>query len=149
MYPMPREQWIQFALTGTRTGKLAVTRADGTPHVTPIWFLIDSTPDDDALIFTTHTSTIKAGAFRRDPRFSLCVDDQAPPYSYVQLEATATLKEDLDDLLHWATRLGERYMGADAAEQFGRRNAVPGELLVRAPITKVIAQADIAALPPR
>ena len=141
---MPREQWIQFVLTGTRTGKLAVTRADGTPHVTPIWFLIDSTPDGDVLVFTTNHTTIKAKALRRAPRFSVCVDDQEPPYSYVLMEATATLSEDLDDLLHWATRLGARYMGEDAAEQFGRRNAVPGELLVRAPITKVIAQAEIS-----
>jgi PPOX class probable F420-dependent enzyme len=145
MYLMPREQWIQFALTGTRTGKLAVIRADGAPHVTPIWFLIDSTDDGDALVFTTHHSSLKAKALRRDPRLSLCVDDQQPPYSYVQLRATATLSEDLDDLLHWATKLGARYMGADAAEEFGRRNAVPGELLVRAPITKVVAQAEISA----
>ena len=69
MYLMPREQWIQFASTGTRTGKLAVVRAYGAPHVTPIWFLIDSTPEGDALIFTTHTTTIKANAFRRDPRY--------------------------------------------------------------------------------
>ena len=142
---MPREQWIQFVLTGTRTGKLAVTRADGTPHVTPIWFLIDSSPDGDALVFTTNHTTIKAKALRRSPRFSVCVDDQEPPYSYVLMEATATLSEDLDDLRHWAIRLGARYMGEDAAEQFGRRNAVPGELLVRAPITRVIAEADISA----
>lgn len=145
MYLMPREQWIQFALTGTRTGKLAVTHADGRPHVTPIWFLIDSTPDGDALVFTTHHTTVKAAALRRDPRFSVCVDDQEPPYSYVLLEATATISEDLDDLLHWATRLGARYMGADQAENFGLRNAVAGELLVRASITRVIAQADISA----
>ena len=141
---MPREQWIQFALTGTRTGKLAVIRADGTPHVTPIWFLIDSGADGDALVFTTYHTSIKAKALRRDPRFSVCVDDQQPPYSYVLMHATATLSEDLDDLRHWATRIGARYMGAAAAEQFGRRNAVPGEFLVRAPITKVIAQADIS-----
>lgn len=145
MYRMPREQWIQFALTGTRTGKLAVTRADGTPHVTPIWFLIDSTAGEDAVIFTTHHTSVKANVLRHSPRFSMCVDDQQPPYSYVLVDATATLSEDLDDLLHWATRIGARYMGEDKAEQFGRRNAVPGELLVRAPITKVIARADISA----
>src|SRR2546423_1273428 len=111
MYLMPREQWIRFALTGTRTGKLAITRADGTPLVTPIWFLIDSTSAGDALIFTTHHTTIKAKALRRSPRFSVCVDDQEPPYNYVLLEATATISENLDDLRHWATRLGARYMG--------------------------------------
>jgi PPOX class probable F420-dependent enzyme len=142
---MPREQWIQFVLTGTRTGKLAITRTDGTPHVTPIWFLIDSTAEGDALVFTTHHTSLKARVLRHSPKFSLCVDDQEPPYSYVQLQATATMSEDLDDLLRWATLIGARYMGEDQAEQFGRRNAVPGEFLVRAPITKVIALADISA----
>ncbi len=35
-------------------------------------------------------------------------------------------------------------MGADRAEEFGRRNGVPGELLVRITPTKVIAEADLA-----
>jgi hypothetical protein len=47
-------------------------------------------------------------------------------------------------MLHWATVLGGRYMGAEAAEAFGRRNAVPGELLVRLRPTKIVALADIA-----
>jgi hypothetical protein len=37
-----------------------------------------------------------------------------------------------------------RYMGADRAEEFGRRNGVPGELVVRVRPTKVIAGFDIA-----
>jgi hypothetical protein len=44
----------------------------------------------------------------------------------------------------WASRIGGRYMGADKAEAFGRRNAVPGELLVRLRPGKVAAQAGIA-----
>jgi len=35
-------------------------------------------------------------------------------------------------------------MGADQAEAFGERNAVHGEYLVRAKITKVIAYAALA-----
>ena len=42
-------------------------------------------------------------------------------------------------MLDIATRTGARYMGADRAEEFGRRNAVPGELVVRVRPTKVIA----------
>jgi len=44
----------------------------------------------------------------------------------------------------WATRIGGRYMGAKQAEAFGRRNAVPGELLVRLRPAHVAAQAAIA-----
>jgi PPOX class probable F420-dependent enzyme len=145
MQTMTREQWLQFVLTGTRTGKLAVTRASGAPQVTPIWFLIDTTEHGDEVVFTTHHTTVKAKAFRRDPRFALCVDDQAPPYSFVLIEAEARLSEDLDELRVWATNLGARYMGKDQAEEFGKRNAVPGELLVRGRITRVTARAEISA----
>lgn len=37
-----------------------------------------------------------------------------------------------------------RYMGEDRAEEFGRRNAVPGELLVRVTPDRIIAEADVA-----
>jgi hypothetical protein len=43
----------------------------------------------------------------------------------------------------WATLIGGRYMGADRAEEFGRRNGVPGELLVRVTPTKILARTDI------
>ena len=43
-----------------------------------------------------------------------------------------------------ATAIGRRYMGADRAEEFGARNGVPGELLVRLRPDKVIAVRDLA-----
>jgi PPOX class probable F420-dependent enzyme len=144
MYNMNRDEWLAFVLHGTRTGKLAVVRKDGSPHVAPIWFLVDATDEGDFLVFTSDGSSVKTHALRRDPRISLCVDTDEPPFSFVQFRAEATISEDLDELLKWATRLGGRYMGADQAEAFGKRNAVPGELLVRARITKVVARAAIA-----
>lgn len=144
MHHMERAEWLEFVLHGTRTGKLATTRKDGGPHVAPIWFLVDSTDDGDHLVFTTGADTVKGRALRRDPRLALCVDTEAPPYSFVQVQAEAVISEDLDDMLDWATRLAARYMGAEKAEAYGRRNAVPGELLVRARATKVIALAEIA-----
>ncbi|WP_329049284.1 PPOX class F420-dependent oxidoreductase [Amycolatopsis sp. NBC_01488] len=144
MREMSREEWWQFASEGTRTGKLGLVRANGAPIVTPIWFLLNEGPDGDELIFTTGTETLKGKAIRRDPRISLVVDDQEPPYSYVQFTAEARLTHDFDDMLAWATELGARYMGAERAEEYGKRNAVPEESLVRAKITKVVARADIA-----
>ncbi|SFB21480.1 PPOX class probable F420-dependent enzyme [Amycolatopsis marina] len=144
MYEMSRDEWWPFATEGTRTGKLAVTGADGAPHVTPVWFVLNEGPDGDELIFNTGATSLKGRALRRDPRFSLVVDDQAPPYSFVQFRGTVSLSEDLTEMLRWATAIGGRYMGADRAEDFGRRNAVHGEYLARARITKVIAYADMA-----
>ncbi|HEY3095716.1 MAG TPA: PPOX class F420-dependent oxidoreductase [Acidimicrobiia bacterium] len=137
---MTRDETRAFLLEGTRTGKLATTRGDGQPHVTPIWFVMD----DSELVFTTGGSSLKAKGIRRDARVCVCVDDQAPPYSYVIVLGTATLSNDLDELRRWATLIGGRYMGSDRAEEFGARNAVPGELLVRITPTRVIAEAAVA-----
>jgi PPOX class probable F420-dependent enzyme len=137
---MTPDEARSFLLEGTRTGKLAIVRADGRPHVTPTWFTLDG----DDLVLTTAATSQKAKAIRRDPRLALCVDDQAPPYSYVMVEGDATLSDDLDELRRCATAVGGRYMGADRAEEFGARNAVPGELLVRITPTRVIAQADVS-----
>jgi PPOX class probable F420-dependent enzyme len=144
MYIMSREQWWDFAMHGTRTGKLATVRANGTAHVAPIWFLLNETDGHDEIIFNTAATSLKGKALQRDPRFTLCVDDQEPPYSYVLFQAEAVLSEDLDESLHWATRIATRYMGEHNADSYGKRNAVPGEYLVRARITKITAQANIA-----
>jgi PPOX class probable F420-dependent enzyme len=145
MYTMSRDQWWEFASSGTKTGKVAVVRANGAPHVVPIWFVLDSRDGEDYVIFNTGTDTLKARSMRRDPRISINIDDQAPPYSFVTIAAEAELSEDLDEMLPWSIRIGERYMGVEAGEAFGKRNAVPGELLVRCRVTRVIAQGDLTA----
>lgn len=55
-----------------------------------------------------------------------------------------TISEDLDEMLPWSIRIAGRYMGPDQAESYGRRNAVPGELLVRLAPSKVRALTAIA-----
>jgi PPOX class probable F420-dependent enzyme len=141
---MERDEWLPFVTAGTRTGKLAVVRADGSPHVAPVWFLVDSADGVDRLVFNTGAKTVKGKALRRDPRFAMAVDDGRPPFSYVMFYAEATIIDDPAEILPWSIRIAARYMGAERAEAFGRRNAVPGELLIVAPITKVVAEANIA-----
>ncbi|MET0628887.1 MAG: PPOX class F420-dependent oxidoreductase [Acidimicrobiia bacterium] len=137
---MSHDEWRAFVLDAGRTGKLATVRADGRPHVAPVWFTLDG----DDVVFTTGERTAKGRSLARDPRVSMCVDDERPPFSFVIIEGVAELSDDMDELLRWATALGARYMGEAQAEGFGRRNAVPGELLVRIRPTRVIAQAAIA-----
>ncbi|MET8749080.1 PPOX class F420-dependent oxidoreductase [Streptomyces sp. NPDC059104] len=137
---MTQEEWRAFVSHSTRTGKLSTVREDGSPHIAPIWFVLDG----DAFVFNTGKNTVKGRNLARDGRVALCVDDDRPPFSYVVLQGRAEISEDLEEMLPWATRIGSRYMGEDRGEAFGRRNAVPGELLVRVPIDKVIATAGIA-----
>jgi PPOX class probable F420-dependent enzyme len=131
---------VEFLSAGTRTGMLGFVASDGRPLVTPVWFVVD----DGQLVFTTARNTPKGRALQRDPRVAICVDDPHPPYSFVQVQGTATITEDPADVLDIAIRTGARYMGADRAEEFGRRNAVPGEVAVRVRPTKVIAGFDIS-----
>jgi PPOX class probable F420-dependent enzyme len=134
------EVWAFLAADPPHTGKLATTRKDGAPHVAPIWFAVD----DRTIVFTTGATTIKGRGVLRDPRVSLCVDDERPPFAFVVLEGRAEVSEDLDALRHWASFLGGRYMGPDQAEAYGRRNAVPGELLVRIRPTRISSARDVA-----
>jgi PPOX class probable F420-dependent enzyme len=127
--------------TPARTAVLAVTRKDGRPIGAPIWFVRDG----EELVFTTGADTLKGKALRRDPRVALTIQDELPPFSYVIAEGEARWSEDMDELLHWATVIGGRYMGEEVAEQYGKRNAVPGELLVRVRPTRWQSAKDLAA----
>jgi PPOX class probable F420-dependent enzyme len=137
---MTADETTTFLTTGTRTGKLAWVGRDGRPHVAPIWFVLDG----DDLIFNTHESSGKAKALRREGRASLVVDDQAPPYSFVKIDGTISFDDDPGTVRRVATEIGGRYMGDDRAEEYGARNGVPGELVVRLTPTRVVAQADIS-----
>ena len=141
MQRMTGEECKQFILQTPRPAIASVVRKDGRPHSTPIWIEMDG----DRVIFTTWQESLKASALRRDPRISLCVDDDRPPFSFVTLEGVASISDDLDDLKHWAARIGGRYMGQDRAQAYGKRNAVPGELLVRVTITHITGFRDVAA----
>jgi|SRR5664280_3812486 len=135
--------------TPARTGKLATVRADGRPHVAPIWFALDtSTRGDGApvgdLVLNTSGDTVKGRNLLRDPRAALCVDDDRPPFTFVTIEAEVVISEDPTELLHWATVIGGRYMGEDRAEEYGTRNGVPGELVVRLRPTRIVAFAGLS-----
>ena len=129
-----------FLCHGTRTAKVATSGPDGQPHVAPVWFVLDG----EELVFTTWSDSVKGRNLLRDPRAAVVVDDETAPYAFVHLRGQVTLSEDLAELLRVATVIGQRYMGADRAEEFGRRNAVPGELLVRFRPERVVATADLA-----
>src|SRR6195952_302025 len=131
---------IAFLSEGTRTGKLGYVASDGRPLIAPVWFVVDG----QQLVFNTGKNTAKGRALARDPRVVICVDHQHAPYSFVQVQGTATFSEEPDDLVDTATRIGARYMGAERAEEFGRRNGVPGELVVRITPTKVNEAFDLA-----
>ncbi|MGB3635408.1 MAG: PPOX class F420-dependent oxidoreductase [Rubrobacteraceae bacterium] len=138
---MVDEERQEFLLGSARTGSLATVRPDGRPHVAPIWFDLDG----DAVIFTTWHTSVKARNIMNEPRVSLCVDDEEPPFAFVLIEGEATLTAEDPDLRYWATRIAGRYMGNELAESYGERNSVGGELLGRISPKNIVAQKNIAA----
>ncbi|MBG0562405.1 PPOX class F420-dependent oxidoreductase [Actinoplanes aureus] len=137
---MSDAEWRAFLEHGTRTGKLATTRADGSPHVVPIWFVLDG----DDLVFNTGATSVKGRNLARDPRAMVCVDEEAAPYAFVAVRGPVTLSDNVAGMREWSTRIAHRYMGAELADQYGVRNAAPGELLVRLRIAQVTAFSGVA-----
>jgi PPOX class probable F420-dependent enzyme len=140
MQQMSREEWRAFVSEGTRTAKVAVTRKDGRPHVAPVWIVLDG----EEIVFTTGASSIKGRALQRDGRLAISLDLERPPYAFVRIEGRARIGRDLEELRHWATVIGGRYMGTERAEEYGARNATPDELLVRVRPDRVLAVYGIA-----
>lgn len=134
------EIWAFLDSTPPKTGKLATVRADGSPHVAPIWFCVDGRE----IVFNTGAGTVKGRALARDKRVALCVDDEKPPFSFVIVEGTSVVVDDAGELRKWAGRIGGRYMGLDRADAYGERNGVPGELLIRIHPNRITAVADMA-----
>ncbi len=128
-----------FLQEGTRTGKLSYVSASGQPLVAPVWFILEG----DELVFNTGKDTAKGRALARDPRTALCVDLEQPPYAFIQAQGVAELSEDLGELLRTATAIAARYMGPDRAEEFGKRNGVAGELVVRIRPRKLLGGFDM------
>jgi PPOX class probable F420-dependent enzyme len=114
-----------------------------------VWFALDmSTAAADSaigdVVFNTDSESLKGKSLRRDPRVALSIDDEQPPFSFVIIEGIAAISDDLAEVAHWAAILGGRYMGQDRADEYGRRNGVPGELLVRVRPSGIVAVADVA-----
>jgi PPOX class probable F420-dependent enzyme len=104
-----------------------------------VWFTVDG----DDITFCTNTATAKARALQRDPRVVVCVDLEAPPYAFVQIQGVAELIDDVAEARRISAIVGARYMGSDRAEEFGARNGVPGEYTVRVKASKVISVLDM------
>jgi len=149
MPEMSKTQIRRFLNKGTFTGKLATVKKDGSSHVVPIWFVLDYRNNEDNLgniYFTTFIGSVKAENIQRDNRISMCIDDQAPPFSFVTIHGTAEpYPYKQKEVLKWATRIAERYMGKKNSKAYGERNSGEGAILVRIKPTKIIAQKDLAA----
>lgn len=124
-----------------RPGVLGTTRKDGRPHLAPVWFVVD---DDGTILFNTGTDTVKGRTLKKTGYAALTVQDDRAPFSFVTVQGPVEIIDDLDEVRRWAAVIGGRYMGADRAEEFGARNGVPGEWLIRMTVAHTVSAADVA-----
>jgi PPOX class probable F420-dependent enzyme len=103
-------------LEGTRTAILATTRADGRPHAVPVCFVLDS----DDVLFLTNADSVRGANIRRDPRVTLVVDDDKPPFAFVKIEGTAQISQNRDKLRNAAVAINHRYDGGENVDEFVR-----------------------------
>jgi PPOX class probable F420-dependent enzyme len=142
MGSMSTKEWRAFLLAGTRTAKVATVSKNARPTVVPVWFDLDG----DELVFETDEESAKARNIDANPNVAVCVDDERFPFAFVSIHGRARVERLAPaELLTWTTRLSRRYVGEDRADEYGRRNAVAGGVLVRVRLDHVVATKDIAA----
>lgn len=139
MRDMSPDEARAFLAEGRRTAKVATVRADGMPHVVPLWFVVDG----DDLVLATGGGTAKVRHLRASPKVAVCVEDDRPPYAFVTVFGEARLQQRPPDLLVWTTRIAARYVRDAQAEAVGRRHAEWDDTLIRVPLTQMIARAEI------
>jgi len=91
---------------------LATYRRDGTVLLSPVWHEWG----DNGFNVVTGARDVKAGHLRRDPRASIVVCDDDPPYRGLELRASARLSTPEDQSI--LRRIATRYLGPEAGERY-------------------------------
>jgi PPOX class probable F420-dependent enzyme len=96
-----------------RVAVLAYVRRDGRPNQTPIWY----TMRDGRFHMTTTTASAKHRALERDPRVSLTIQDERPPYRAVIVDGEVSLTP-LDPENDPTAGMSVRYFGRVGAAAY-------------------------------
>jgi PPOX class probable F420-dependent enzyme len=124
-----------FLTEGTRTAVLATIRQDGRAHAVPIAFVLDN----DDILFLTNADTVKGRDLLRDPRVTLVVDDEVPPFAFVMIEGTAVASRDIGNVEQLARRISQRYDTGEGMEEFVRFAREELGMLVRVTASRIVA----------
>jgi PPOX class probable F420-dependent enzyme len=92
---------------------LATYRLDGTVLLSPVWHEWR----DGGFNVVTGSRDVKAGHLRRDPRASIVVCDDSPPYRGLELRTRARLTPLQNDR-SIVSRIATRYLGPEEGERY-------------------------------
>jgi PPOX class probable F420-dependent enzyme len=142
MSEMTTSEYVAFLTEGVRTAKLATCRADGRPHVVPVWFVLDG----DDLLITTSKRSVTGRALLRDPRVAACIEDDRPPFAFAMIEGRARTSDDAAAVMQAALRNAIRYVGPERATEYARINGGGGMMLVRITPDLIVSENDVTAI---
>ena len=97
--------------------RIGVVRPDGSPLVTPIWFIHDS----DTIYFTPRAKSEWFECLKQDSRVSLCIDEQTLPYRKVVVEGDAEMIHDIGEDDVWRDlyrKIALRYGAKEMADAY-------------------------------
>jgi PPOX class probable F420-dependent enzyme len=109
---MSRANWERF-LAERRVAVLATLGPDGAPVLTPIWYLYR----DGRFYMRTGRESVKARNVGRDPRVTVCVQDERPPYRSVSVHGRASIEGEQEGL---EVIIARRYLGSVAGAAYLR-----------------------------
>ena len=122
---MTREEREQF-LAGVHVAVLSVASPDGGgPLAVPVWY---SYQPGGPVNVITGNSTRKAAAIRAAGRFSLCAQDERPPYKYVTVEGPVTIEEARHEE---RLDLARRYLGHEGGDQYVTAVPTAGQIVFK------------------
>jgi len=120
---MSREEREQF-LAAVHVAVLSVTSPDGAgPLAVPVWYAYQPGGTVDVI---TGSGTRKAAAIRAAGRFSLCAQDERPPYKYVTVEGPVTTREASHEE---RLDLARRYLGPENGDAYVSANPTGGQVV--------------------
>lgn len=99
---MMLSKFQQRFLKGVRFAVVSTIDSRGRPHQTVMWYELNG----DGLLLSTPRDSLKHRHLKRDPRLSVCVEDN---YTYLTLSGTAALDEDPRRARADYVRLQKRY----------------------------------------
>ena len=113
-------------LADVHVGVLSVADGQGRgPLVTPVWY---NYQPGGLISITTGGSSNKVTAIAAAGRFSLCAQDEAPPYKYVTVEGAAVIEpSELADRV----AIARRYLGPEGGDAFIAANPGIDEVMIR------------------
>jgi PPOX class probable F420-dependent enzyme len=103
---------VEEFLKGKHIGEIATSMKDGSPHLTPIWYMLE----DGKLIINTTTKRVKYHNIERDNRVCLLVEDG---YQHVIVFGKARIAKERDGKKDIET-LAIRYTGEEQGKKSAR-----------------------------